>query len=52
MNELYDELCRNGVRLSIRRGVLRMSLGIYNNDSDVDRVIEIARAWVEKRGGA
>ncbi len=51
MNDLYEELRRNGVRLSIRRGVLRMSLGIYNNDAEVDRVIQIARTWAESRGG-
>ncbi len=53
MNELYDHLTRNGVRLSIRRGVLRMSLGIYNNDADVDRVVALTREWIEEaeRGG-
>jgi cysteine sulfinate desulfinase/cysteine desulfurase-like protein len=52
MNELYDQLTRNGVRLSIRRGVLRMSLGIYNDEADVDRVVTLTREWVnESRQG-
>ncbi len=49
MNELHEHLTANGVRLSIRRGVLRMSVGVYNDDTDVDRVIELAREWVERR---
>ena len=52
MNELYDQLTRIGVRLSIRRGVLRMSLGIYNDEADVDRVVALTREWVnESRQG-
>jgi selenocysteine lyase/cysteine desulfurase len=41
MNRLYERLTAGGVRLSIRRGVLRMSLGIYNDDSDVERVLAL-----------
>ena len=54
MNELYDQLTRNGVRLSIRRGVLRMSLGIYNDEADVDRVVNLTREWVNesRQGGS
>ena len=54
MNELYDQLTRNGVRLSIRRGVLRMSLGIYNDEADVDRVVALTREWVNesRQGGS
>tara|TARA_B100000949_G_scaffold226556_1_gene232040 strand:- start:126 stop:1325 length:1200 start_codon:yes stop_codon:yes gene_type:complete len=54
MNELYDQLTRNGVRLSIRRGVLRMSLGIYNDEADVDRVVALTQDWLNKseRGGS
>ncbi len=42
MNELYARLTAEKVTLSIRRGVLRFSLGLYNNEADVDRVIDIA----------
>ena len=54
MNELYDQLTRNGVRLSIRRGGLRMSLGIYNDEADVDRVGALTREWVNesRQGGS
>ena len=52
MNELYEHLMRNGVRLSIRRGVLRMSIGVYNNEEDIDRVISLSRDWLAGSGGA
>jgi len=47
MNELYQHLTANGVCLSIRKGILRMSLGIYNDVMDVDRTLELVRSWVE-----
>jgi cysteine desulfurase/selenocysteine lyase len=45
MNDLHQYLSTNGIRLSIRRGVLRMAVGVYNNESDIDRVVELCRAW-------
>lgn len=45
MNSLCDHLLANRVKLAIRRGVLRFSLHVYNNEDDVDRVIALARAW-------
>jgi cysteine desulfurase/selenocysteine lyase len=48
MDELCAHLTGSGVRPSIRRGLLRMSVGVYNDDTDVDRVIELARDWVER----
>ncbi len=48
MNRLYEFLRSKGVRFSIRRGVLRFSLHLYNNDDDVDRVIQLAREWVQR----
>jgi cysteine desulfurase/selenocysteine lyase len=47
MNALYEYLTAGGVRLSIRRGVLRMSVGAYNDEADVDRVLELAATWKE-----
>ncbi len=47
MNALHAHLESHGVRLSIRRGVLRFSLGIYNDENDVDRVLALTREWQE-----
>ncbi len=40
-NALYDHLTAQGARLSIRAGTLRFSVGVYNNDADVDQIL----AW-------
>lgn len=50
MNALYRHLLANDVRLSIRRGVLRFSLHLYNTEDDVDEVVELARRWVGEDG--
>ena len=44
LNVLHDRLTEEGVHLSIRRGVLRFSLHAYNNEDDVDRILDIARS--------
>jgi cysteine desulfurase/selenocysteine lyase len=49
MNDLYRHLMDGGVRLSVRKGVLRMSVGVYNDASDVERVLELAREWIDSR---
>jgi cysteine desulfurase/selenocysteine lyase len=49
MSHLYQQLVTNGVKLSVRKGVLRFSLHVYNNEEDVDRVIELAREWKNER---
>lgn len=49
MNELYQHLTVSGVHLSIRKGVLRMSLGIHNNVSDIARTLELAADWIRGR---
>ena len=46
---LYDHLTRNGVACTIRRGMLRFAFHLYNNTDDVDRVLELVRAW-NRRG--
>lgn len=48
MRSLYTCLSENGVRLIIRRGILRASFHFYNNSDDVDRVIDIARHWAKE----
>ncbi|MDE2877334.1 aminotransferase class V-fold PLP-dependent enzyme [Candidatus Palauibacter soopunensis] len=45
MNSLYDHLTAAGIRLAIRTGMLRFSIGVYNDESDIDRVVEAAEAW-------
>ena len=45
LNALYQHLTANNVRLSIRRGLLRMAVHVYNNDDDVDRVLTLVREW-------
>ena len=49
MRSLHEYLKRAGVCLSVRRGLLRFALHAYNNDDDVDAVLDNARAW---RNGA
>lgn len=49
MNQLHEHLTRHDVRLSIRRGVLRMSVGLYNNEEDIDRVVALSRDWAGGR---
>lgn len=42
---LYQHLLDNGVKLSVRRGMLRFSFHLYNNQDDVDRVLSLTRDW-------
>jgi len=43
--ELYSYLLSRGVKLTIRRGLLRFSLHAYNSEDDVDQVVEVVRRW-------
>ena len=45
MNSLYEHLTAAGIRLAIRTGMLRFSIGVYNDQNDIDRVVEAAREW-------
>jgi len=49
MNALHAHLTDDGIRLAIRSGVLRFSVGVYNDDSDVEKVLASARAWRRHR---
>jgi cysteine desulfurase / selenocysteine lyase len=43
--DLYSHLLSRGVKLTIRRGLLRFSLHAYNNADDVDQIIQVVRQW-------
>lgn len=49
MSELHEHLTANGVRLSIRRDLLRFSFHIYNNSDDADEVVRLSEQWLRKR---
>ena len=48
-NRLYEHLVANGVKLSIRRGMLRFSLHVYNNMDDVQRVVDLTRDFLRSK---
>lgn len=52
VNELHRHLVDRGIVFSLRSGVLRFSFGLYNDGTDVDRVLEGVRAWRETRAVA
>lgn len=45
MKSLHAHLRAAGIRLAIRNGTLRFSVGVYNNEDDVERVVAEARKW-------
>jgi len=45
MKSLYKHLRAAGIQLAIRRGTLRFSVGVYNDEEDVERVVAAAREW-------
>ena len=47
-NRLYEHLAAHRVKLSIRRGMLRFSMHVYNNMDDVERVLELSRQFLKK----
>lgn len=52
MASLYEHLKAAGVRLSIRRNLLRFSFHLYNNMADVEQVTALCAAWLHSRLGA
>jgi len=47
LNDLHGHLVERGVVFSLRSGVLRFSVGLYNDASDIERVLEGVRAELE-----
>ena len=45
LQDLYGFLMAHGVKLSIRRGILRFSFHVYNDESDVERTLSLVKAW-------
>ena len=45
IRSLYRFLTDAGVVLSIRRGVLRFSFHVYNNQADVDGILDLVTGW-------
>ena len=52
LTDLYQHWHEHGVRLSVRRGLLRLSLHAYNTPGEMERVIELARNWQRSRPAA
>jgi len=50
--DLSRRLSAAGVVYSVRREALRFSCFVYNDETDVDRVIQIAREWRREFRGA
>jgi selenocysteine lyase/cysteine desulfurase len=48
-NQLYAHLVEHRVKLSIRRGMLRFSLHVYNDTDDVERVLDLTRTFLKSR---
>lgn len=51
LQRLYEYLLSNGVKLSTRRGMLRFSMHVYNDLTDVNRTLELTNAFLEQRIG-
>jgi selenocysteine lyase/cysteine desulfurase len=45
MQSLYESLAAGGIRTTIRRGIIRVSLHFYNTEADVDRLLAAAKEW-------
>ncbi|TVQ26623.1 MAG: aminotransferase class V-fold PLP-dependent enzyme [Spirochaetaceae bacterium] len=43
--DLHGYLERNGAITTLRRDTIRASLGIYNNESDIDRLVDLLRRY-------
>lgn len=52
MAALSAHLSAQRVQHSIRRGLIRLSLHLYNTDADVDLVLELAADWLRQRRAA
>jgi cysteine desulfurase/selenocysteine lyase len=44
---LHRHLIQNKVMVSVRRGMLRFSLHLYNTEEDVTRVVDYTQSWLK-----
>lgn len=49
LENLYQHLHRNRVKLSLRRGRLRFSFHFYNTEQEVTQVVSLIREWTQRR---
>jgi cysteine desulfurase/selenocysteine lyase len=49
MNDLRQALLEDRTVHSIRSGVLRFSVGVHNDDDDIERTLDTAKRWREAR---
>lgn len=49
LQELHDQFMAARIRHSIRRGMLRLSLHLYNNEDDVEAAVAVARGLMRRR---
>jgi selenocysteine lyase/cysteine desulfurase len=45
MQALYESIAADGIRTTIRRGIIRVSFHFYNTEADVDRLLAAAEKW-------
>lgn len=48
LENLYEHLTSNRVKLSLRRGRLRFAFHFYNNDKEVTQVLSLIRDWISR----
>ncbi|WEJ08611.1 aminotransferase class V-fold PLP-dependent enzyme [Sinorhizobium prairiense] len=48
VRELHNFLLERNVAVSVRRGLLRFSLHVYNTSNEVDQVLDFSSAWLKK----
>lgn len=47
IQSLHDWLSESQVMVSMRRGMLRFSLHVYNTTDEVDRVVDLTKGWLK-----
>ena len=45
IDSLYQYLTENGIKHTVRRGMLRFGVHLYNNAEDIDKVLALTKEW-------